>query len=66
VNPRPAFSVTLTFNREGATNLELDRASHTTRGGLIVNWQLDARNFVNATVNRLGIAIPRGNPYPRF
>jgi hypothetical protein len=55
VIPSPAFSVTLTLNREGATNLEADRASHTTRGGLIVNWQLDARNFVNATINRTAI-----------
>ena len=62
VIPKPTLNVTLTFNREGATNLELDRSSHTTRGGLIVNWQLDTRNVVTATVNQTAIRDATSGP----
>ena len=62
VIPRPTINVTLTFNREGATNLELDRTSHTMRGGLIANWQLDPRNLVSATVNRTAIRDATSGP----
>ncbi len=56
------MNVTLTFNRESATNLELDQVSHTTRGGLTFNWQVDARNSIDATLNRTAIRDATAGP----
>lgn len=62
LTPTAAFNVTVTFNRDGATNLELDRASHTIRGGLTVAWQMDAHSAVNATVNHTAIHDASAGP----
>lgn len=62
LTPMSGFSVTVTFNREGTTNFELDRVSHTTRGGVILSWQMDAHSTVNATANHTAIADATAGP----
>jgi hypothetical protein len=62
LTPVTSMDLTLTLDRERATNVEFRQVNHTTRGGLTVNWRMTTRSTVNAILNRTAIRDATAGP----